>query len=141
MKTVAEGAEATPTAWQPLTFGGVAAFAGARMGRLLAVELAAAIMAAACAVWFLHRAYCPVILQAIQKMPDTARVADGTLQGVPDALIAESKFLAIAATPKSGGAIGQDADLQLELRQNDFCAGSVFWPDWGLDFRYGQGKV
>jgi len=141
MKASAEGAEAPPAAWQPLTFGGVAAFAGARMGRLLAAQLAAAIMAAACAVWFLHRAYCPVILQAIQKMPDTARVAEGKLQGVPDTLIAESKFLAIAATPQSAGAIGQDADLQIELRQNDFCAGSVFWPDWGWDFPYRRETV
>jgi hypothetical protein len=136
MNAPAEGAEATPTAWQPFTFGGVAAFAGARMGRLLAAELAAAIMAAVCVVWFLHRAYCPVILQAIQKMPDTARLARGALQGLPDTLIAESKFLAIAATPRSSVTIGQDADLQLEMRQNDFCAGSVFWPDWGLDLQY-----
>jgi hypothetical protein len=141
MKASAEDADAPPAAWQPLTFGGVAAFAGARTGRLLAAELAAAIMVAACAVWFLHRAYCPVILQAIQKMPDTARVAEGALQGVPDTLIAESKFLAIAAAPQSGGAIGQEADLQIELRQNDFCAGSIFWPDWGLDFRYKRGMV
>jgi hypothetical protein len=144
MKASAEGAESTdapPAAWQPLTFGGVAAFAGGRTGRLLAVELAAAIMAAVCVVWFLHRAYCPVILQAIQKMPDTARLAQGRLQGVPDTLIAESKFLAIAAAPQSGGEIGQDADLQIELRQNDFCAGSVFWPDWGLDCPYRGGAV
>jgi len=141
MKAPAEGAEAPSAAWQPLTFGGVAAFAGVRMGRLLAAELAVAIMVAACAVWFLHRAYCPVILQAIQKMPETARVAQGTLQGLPGTLIAESKFLAIAATPQPGGDIGQDADLQIELRQNDFCAGSIFWPDWGLVFPYRRGTV
>ena len=141
MNASAEGPAAPPAAWQPLTFGGVAAFAGARLGRLLAAELAAAIMVAACAVWFLHRAYCPVILQAIQKMPDTARVAQGALQGVPDTLIAESKFLAIAATPRTGGDIGQGADLQIEFRQHDFCAGSVFWPDWGLDFPYRRGTV
>jgi hypothetical protein len=141
MNESAEGAAAPPAAWQPLTFGGVAAFAGARVGRLLAAELAAAIMVAACAVWFLHRAYCPVILQAIQKMPDTARVVDGALQGVPDTLMAESRFLAIAARPQSGGAIGQGADLQIELRQNDLCAGSVFWPDWGWDFHYRRGTV
>jgi hypothetical protein len=141
MKASAEGAGAPPAAWQPLTFGGVAAFAGARLGRLLAAELAAALLIAACAVWFLHRAYCPVILQAIQKMPDTARVAQGALQGVPNTLIAESKFLAIAASPQPGGDIGQGADLQIELRQNDFCAGSVFWPDWGLEFHYRRGVV
>jgi hypothetical protein len=141
MKAAAEDADAPPAAWQPLTFGGVAAFAGARLGRLLTAELAAAIMVAASAVWFLHRAYCPVILQAIQKMPETARVAHGELQGVPDTLMAESKFLAIVAEARAGGEIGQDADLQIELRQHDFCAGSVFWPDWGLDFRYGRGPV
>jgi len=140
MSAAAQGADGPPAAWQPLTFGGVAAFAGGRMGRLLAVELVAAIMLAASLVWFLHRAYCPVILQAIQKMPDTARVADGTLQGVPNTLIAESKFLAIAAAPQASGEIGQDADLQIELRQNDFCAGSVFWPDWGWNFPYQRGK-
>ncbi len=36
-------AERPPAAWQPLTFGGVAAFAGARLGRLLAAELVAAL--------------------------------------------------------------------------------------------------
>jgi hypothetical protein len=132
-------ADVPPSAWQPFTFGGVAAFAGARLRRLLAVELAAAVLFGASAVWFLHRAYCPVILQAIQMMPETARVADGSLQGVPDTLIAESRFLAIAATPQAGSEIGQDADLQIQFRQNDFCAGSVFWPDWGLVFEYGQG--
>ena len=141
MNPPAEGAQAPPAAWQPFTFGGVAAFAGARIGRLLAAEFGAAIIVAACAVWFLHRAYCPVILQAIQKMPDTARVANGTLQGMPDTLIAESKFLAIAAKPQSASAIGQDADLQIQLRQHDVSAGSVFWPDWGLEFDYERGPV
>jgi hypothetical protein len=142
MSAAAEGAEAAPAAaaaWQPFTFGGVAAFAGARLTRLLAIELATAILVAASAVWLLHRAYCPILLQAIQKMPETARVASGTLQGVPDALIAESQFLAIAVAPRASGEIGQDADLQIQLRQNDVCAGSVFWPDWGWDLEYGPG--
>jgi hypothetical protein len=138
MSAAAEGAPEPPAAWQPFTFGGVAAFAGARLGRLLAAELIAATVLAVIVVWFLHRAYCPVILQAIQKMPETARVARGGLQGLPDTLVSESKFLAIAATTRPGGEIGQDADLQIQLRQNDFCAGSVFWPDWGLDFEYGR---
>lgn len=141
MSDDAKGADAPPPAWQPLTFGGVAAFAGAGLGRLLAVELATAILAAFSVVWFCQRACCPVILQAIQKMPETARVSNGALQGVPDTLIAESRFLAIAVIPGGGGEIGQDADLQIQLRQNDFCAGSVFWPDWGLDFDYGRGTA
>jgi hypothetical protein len=139
MSDAAEGAEAPPAAWQPFTFGGVAAFAGARLARLMAAELAAAILVAASAVGLLHSAYCPVILQAVQKMPETARVANGMLLGVPDTLIAESHFLAIATTPQAGGDIGQDADLQIRLRQNDVCAASVFWPDWGWELEYGRG--
>jgi hypothetical protein len=132
-------AEGPPAAWQPLTFGGVAAFAGARLGRLLAAELVTALILAVAVVWFFHRAYCPVILRAIQNMPETARVANGALQGVPDTLIAESRFLAIAVTPRPGREIGQDADLQIQIRQDDLCAGSIFWPDWGLNFNYGRG--
>ena len=139
MSDAAEGAERSPAPWQPFTFGGVAAFASARLARLLAAELAAALLVAASTIWLLHRAYCPIILQAIQKMPETARVADGALQGVPDTLMAESPFLAIVAKPQAGGEIGQDADLQIQLRQNDVCTGSVFWPDWGWEFAYGRG--
>jgi hypothetical protein len=141
MSEAAGGVDAPPAAWQPLTFGGVAAFAGARLGRLLAAELVVAVTAAVVVVWFLHRAYCPVVLRAIQQMPETARVADGALQGVPGTLVAESGFLAIAATPQASREIGQDADLQIQLRPNDLCAGSVFWPDWGLDFSYGRGTT
>jgi hypothetical protein len=72
-------------------------------------------------------------------MPETARVQNGSLQGVPEMILAESKFLAFAAAPQGGGEIGQDADLQIQLRQDDFCAGSVIWPDWGLDFPYRVG--
>ena len=104
--SASEGANTPPAAWQPFTFGGVAAFATARAGRVFAFELATAMMTAVCAMWFLHRAYCPVILQAIQTMPDTARVAQGALQGVTNTVIAESKFLGIAARPQPGEQIG-----------------------------------
>jgi hypothetical protein len=140
MSESAEGAQPPSRAWQPLTFGGVAAFASARLGPLLTAELAAAMMIAASTVWFFHRAYCPVILQAIQKMPETARVAAGKLQGVPETLMAESRFLAIAVTPGPGGNIGQDADMQIELRQTDFCVGSSFWPYWGWELDYSKGR-
>ncbi len=139
MNPGADGSALPPAAWQPLTFGGVAAFAGARLGRLLLVELLAAAAFSAAVVWFLQRSYSPVILQAIQKMPPTARVAAGQLQGVPGTLISESQFLAIAVTPQPGSDIGQGADLQIQLRPTDFCVGSVFQPDWGWEFDYGPG--
>ncbi|HTA29204.1 MAG TPA: hypothetical protein VK731_01890 [Candidatus Cybelea sp.] len=141
MSAAGEVADGPSAAWQPLTFRGVAAFASARLARLLCAEIIAAMILAAAVVWFLHRAYCPVILHAIQNMPETAHLANGTLQGVPSVLIAESRFLAIAVTPRPGREIGQDADVQIQLRQDDLCAGSIFWPDWGLDFDYGRGTA
>jgi hypothetical protein len=139
MSQAADAPSPPPAAWQPLTFGGVAAFASARLGRLIGVGVMAAVIFGASVVWFLDRDYCPVVLQAIQKMPETARVAGGRLQGVPDVLISESKFLAIAVTPASAADVGQGADVQFQLRQTDFCVNSIFRPDWGLEFDYGAG--
>jgi hypothetical protein len=139
MSQAAGGSSPPPVAWQPLTFGGVAAFASARLGRLLLVGVLVAVIFGACLVWFIDRDYCPVILQAIQKMPETARVTDGKLQGVADRLISESKILAIAVTPDNAANIGQGADVQFQLRQTDFCVSSIFRPDWGLEFDYGRG--
>jgi hypothetical protein len=133
----ADGSAPPPAAWQPLTFGGVAAFAGARLGRLLVVQLLTAVFFSATLIWFLQRSYSPIILQAIQKMPESVRLAGGRLQGVPRTLISESRFLAIALTPESGGEIGQGADLQVQLRPTDFCLSSIFQPDWGWEFAYG----
>ena len=139
MSQPADGSGPPPVAWQPFTFGGVAAFASARLGRLMLVGFLAAVIFSAALVWFLDRDYCPIILEAIQKMPETARVAAGRLQGVPNTLISESRFLAIAATPESAADIGQGADVQFQLRQTDFCVSSIFRPDWGLEFDYDRG--
>jgi hypothetical protein len=134
-----EGSSPPTAAWQPVTFGGVAAFASARLGRLALTGFVAAAIFGGGLVWLLGRDYCPVILQAIQKMPDTARIAGGRLQGVPDTVISESKLLAIAVTQENSTEIGQGADVQFQLRQADFCVGSIFRPDWGLEFDYGSG--
>jgi hypothetical protein len=104
---------------------------------LLVVELLAAVVVSASVVWFMHRSYSPVILQAVDKIPETARIVRGRLEGVPSSLIFESKFLAIAVTPDSDHEIGQGADLQIQFRQTDFCLNSVFRSDWGLEFDYG----
>jgi hypothetical protein len=141
MISPADGSSPPTAAWQPLTFGGVAAFASARLGRLLLLGLVSSAIFGGGLVWFLDRDYCPVVLQAIQKMPDSARVADGKLQGVPDNLISESKLLAIAVTSERAAEIGQGADVQLQVRQKDFCVSSIFRPDWGLEFNYDRGSA
>ena len=141
MSEAADGATPSRAAWQPFTFGGIAAFAQARLGRLLLVELLAAVLVSGSAVRFLHRAYSPVMLETIQKMPETAKIADGHLAGFDATLIAKTKFLAIAVTPEASGQIGQSADIQIQFRPTDFRVGSVFRPDLGWKFDYGPGAT
>ncbi len=83
MSEAAEGAAPPPPAWQPLTFGGVAAFARRGWG---------------CCWRSIWRGYdgrgvppsgfsiaiiALSFLQAIQKMPETARVAEGQSKACP----------------------------------------------------------
>ncbi|MGA2751123.1 MAG: hypothetical protein ABSG59_20335 [Verrucomicrobiota bacterium] len=141
MSAPADGFVPPPTAAQPFTFGGVAAFANPRLGRLMLIELLVAVVFGTTLVWFVQRRYFPVIVQAIQRMPETARLEQGRLEGVPQTLICESKFLAIAVTPDAALDIGQGADLQFQLRQTDFCVNSVYRPDWGWEIEYGGGAT
>lgn len=140
MSQPADGSSPPAVAWQPLTFGGVATFATAGWVKLLLAGFAAAAVFGVSLIWFVHRDYSPVILDAIQKMPESARVANGRLQDVPGPLISESKWLAIAVTPETSSEIGQGADVQFQLRQTDFCVNSIFRPDWGLAFGYDPGS-
>ena len=124
--------------WEPFTFRGVAAFAGASLGRLLLVELIAALVFAGTAVWFVNQNDAPVIARAIHQMPAGARIEQGRLAGVTGPLIAETKFLAIAITPVGRGDIGESADIQVQFRREDLSVVSVFSPDYGLVLGYGR---
>jgi len=141
MSEPADGATPPRLAWQPFTFGGLAAFARARLGRLLLAEFLAAILVSVSVICFLQHAYAPVILQAIQKMPETAKFAHRRLTGIDTTLIAGSKLFAIAVTPEGSDSIGQSADVQIQFRPSDFRVGGVFRPDWGWEFDYGPGAL
>src|SRR5208282_5602292 len=101
MSGAADGATPSRAAWQHFTFGGLAVFARSALGRLLLAELLFAVLVSGSAVCFLRHAWSPVILQAIQKMPESARIAHGRLAGFDATLIAETKILAIAVTPET----------------------------------------
>src|SRR5438034_10882857 len=66
-------------AWQPLTGRGVAAFAGASVGRLLLVQVIVALMAAAAVVWCLRATWIPTITEAIGQLPLEGQIRAGTL--------------------------------------------------------------
>src|SRR5437016_4878808 len=80
----------TRAAWQPFTFGGVAAFANARLSRLLLVQLIFAIVASASIVWFCASAYGPVVTRTIEQLPETAALENGTLTGFSKPLVVET---------------------------------------------------
>jgi len=105
-------------AWQPLTFGGVAAFAGASWRRVFVAQALTALLFAAASVWFLGKCCAPVITQEIQKMPDGASLTNGRLAGLPDTLASESKFLSITIATDDDADLDQSADLQIALRKD-----------------------
>jgi hypothetical protein len=125
-----------PAAWQPLTPLGVARFAQAGLGRVLLVELIMAVIVSIAMVWLLRRAWAPAIAQAAHSMPNGAKIQNGRLSGVPDPIVSQTKFLAIAAAPSEQSELGQSADFQVQLRPANFRVNSVFEPNWGLEFDY-----
>jgi hypothetical protein len=112
----------TPSfAWQPLTPRGVAAFARAPLGRLLAVQLAVALLAAATVVWFLHQAWFPAIRRAINQLPEQGEIRAGNLdwRGHSPARLSEERFLSITVDLKHEGQARSPAQIQVELGQSD----------------------
>src|SRR5262249_34942862 len=115
---MAENAIAVRAAWQPFTFGGVAAFAGGTWRRLLAVQFLFALLAAAAVVWFLQVAWFPTIRQAIEQLPAAGEIHGGRLDWGGDTtprILAEGHFLALALDLDHSGAIRSPAHVQVEL--------------------------
>ncbi len=104
-------------AWQPFTFGGIAAFAEAELHRLLLAQAAFAAVAAGCFMASLAIAWVPVIRGAAHALPDEASISGGALNWPGDELelLSEGSRLAVVVDPKGGELVGRVADLQIEL--------------------------
>ncbi|MGD0410764.1 MAG: hypothetical protein ABSC18_03610 [Verrucomicrobiota bacterium] len=125
-------------AWQPCTFGGVAAFAQAPWRRLFLAQVLFALLFAADAVWFLGHCYAPVITEEIQKMPEGASLAGGQLAGI-QGVQSETKFLSIAVATGEDAELDQSADLQIVLRRDHVDVSSILSSALGsLQFGYGS---
>ena len=110
-----------------MTFGGVARFAVASRWRLLGVELFFALLVAATAVWFVQRAWVPVIEKAIQQMPLTGEIRGGRLAWPSEAvLLQEGPFMRIDVRPGGFTDIGvvESSDLVLAFGPSDLRVGS-----------------
>jgi len=108
---------ASTFAWEPVTPRGVAAFARAKLGRLLLVQFIVALMAAASVVWFLDDGCFPTIGAAIRSLPAAGEIRSGKLDwhgGTPQ-LLAEGKFLAFDVDLDRSGQIHSTASAQIEF--------------------------
>jgi hypothetical protein len=114
-------------AWQPLTVRGVAAFARAPLGRLLIVQLIVALLAAGTVVWFLHRAWFPVISEAIRQLPLQGELRSGRLDwpGPTPARLAEGRFLALVVDLDHAGEARSPAHVQVEFGRTDYLVFSL----------------
>ena len=115
-------------AWQPLTPRGVAAFAAASLGRLLLVQLLVAVMAAAMTVWFVSENWLPVVREAVQALPDSAAIHDGTLLWTnrTPVRLAENRLLALSVDAKDSGKLGREAHIEIALHDTHFIVASLF---------------
>ncbi|MEN9576304.1 MAG: hypothetical protein RL514_4159 [Verrucomicrobiota bacterium] len=103
--------------WQPLTFGGVAAFARAGWSRLLLLQAIVAAFIIVGVVVFLTRCWFPVLTQAVESLSDFGVVRGAQLAWPKqDAIVlAENRFLGLVVDLDESGATGQVADLQVEF--------------------------
>jgi hypothetical protein len=117
-----------PTAWQPLTPRGVAAFAQGSLRRLLLVQLIVALLVALAVVWFLSDGYFPVVSKAIGQLPATGEVSGGRLTwgGDTPVLLAENRLLAVSVDLEESAKIRSAAHVQLELGRTHLFVRSLF---------------
>jgi hypothetical protein len=108
-------------AWEPLTPRGVAAFAHARLGRLLVVQSIVALLTAASVAWFLDDSVFPVLNKAIQNLPNTGEIRSAKLDwhGESSQMLAEGRFLALDVDLDHSGKINSTADVQVEFGGED----------------------
>jgi hypothetical protein len=112
-----------PTAWQPFTFRGVAAFAFASYNRLFWIQTVFALLCAAAIVWALHYAWTPVIRSAVRNLPNEAPTRSERLIYPSSAppVLAESRHLAVLLRAQ-GGAAGSDVRVEFFSDRIRICS-------------------
>ena len=132
-----------PVAWEPLTPRGVAAFASARLSRLLLVQFVIASLAAAAVVWFLSDGWFPTVRAAIRNLPAQGVIRSGRLDWPdnPPRLLAGGRFLAFIVDLNHSGQTQSPADVQIEFGRETVRVvsflGYAEWnypPDWTMAF-------
>lgn len=122
-------AERAPTfAWQPITPSGVAAFASAKIGRLLIFQLIVSGLVAWCVLWFITTNWFPVVREAIERLPEQGHILNQQLsiEQVSTQPLAENRFLAIVIDADGIGTPTIETDLRIEFHRRNVAFCSVF---------------
>jgi hypothetical protein len=121
-------APAIRTAWQPLTFRGVAAFAHTRWERLVAVQFCVALLSAGIMAGFFQFAWVPSIRGAINRLPDQGAVRDGILRwnGPAPERFGQGGFVSFLVDPENSGQLGQADDVELIFTRSRLWIRSLF---------------
>jgi hypothetical protein len=114
-------AQRSTAAWQPFTPKGIAAFARARLGRLLGVQLVMALVVASTIAWFVQTDWCPMITTAIARLPEQGEIRGGQLDwhGAAHEVLAENRFLALTVDLDHVGQVRSPANLAVEWGKHD----------------------
>jgi hypothetical protein len=119
--------QSLPSAWEPLTPRGVAAFTRATSGRLLVVQFLVALIVAAAVVWFLYDGWCPTIREAIERLPDEGEIHFGKLdwRGGSPQLLTEGTFLAFSVDLEHASDLLSPAHMQVEFGKETLLVHSL----------------
>ncbi len=121
--------DATPvrTAWEPVTPRGVAAFAHARLGRLLLVLLIVALLVGGVVAWLLRGGFFPTVTTAIEQLPAEGAVRQATLdwRGTSPQLLADGRFLSLAVDLDHTGEVRSLAHFQFEFGRTNVLVHSL----------------
>lgn len=117
-----------PTAWQPFTFGGVAAFASPSFGWLAVLLLLSGVFLGWGVVSYLESACYPAVESAIPRLPAEGVILHGKLAWPTNGVVelANTRLLSLVVNPGAAPVSGQPADVALELTDRALTAQSLF---------------
>ena len=130
-------------AWEPITPRGVAAFAHARLGRLLLVQFVVALIVGSGMAWLLHTGFFPSVTSAVERLPPQGEIRRGNLEWTGDSpqTLASGSFLSIAVDLEHSGEARSLAHFQFEFGRTNLLAhsllgyASINYPDnWIIAF-------
>jgi hypothetical protein len=146
-------AETLQAPGQPFTFAGVARYASAGIGRLLLTALIFALPGAVVISRVAAHCWWPVITEAVESLPENARIQDGALQaeGKDARLLAANQFLSLQLTASEKWQESAPVDFAVQLGKYELMVFSLFgdaalpypsssvivlnraavWPIWG----------